>query len=183
MSIPLPAHPVEVELGKERLHIQKEIFCDGSSTPRPADLIVFNPDMDSERIHYSLRIRPGESLHLSHEEPNQEHLFRTPREAFRRNFRLDYDGDRLVLRDPVSELGTFVTLLEQDVEHSPRVTRRRNALDKIIRLYGGPIESMPSEQALDTLQQVNGLLRYDASADSLRYVMPPASRRFAANTA
>ena len=162
LSLPLPTAPVEVELGKERLHIQKEIRCDGASASGPPDLIVFNPDLDSKQINYTLRIRPGESLHISHDHPNQEHLFRTPREAFRRNFRLDYEGENLVFRNPISELGTFVTLLEQKIEQSPIVIRRQGVIDKIIALYGGPLETMPRDEALNTLQLVNRLLQDDA---------------------
>ena len=158
----LPHQPVEVELGSGRLHIQKEIRCDSSVGPGLPDLIVFNPDLDPTQINYSLRIKPGQSLHISHDEPNQEHLFRKPREAFRRNFHLNYEGGSLVFRDPISELGTFITLLEEDVEQSPIVARRQQAIDKIIALYGGPLETMSRHKALDTLQQVNSLLKNDA---------------------
>lgn len=160
--MPLPTHPVEVELGKERLRIQKEIRCDGSSASGPPDLIVYNPDLDSEKINYSLRIKSGQSLHISHDQLNQEYLFRAPREAFRRNFHLDYEGKNLVLRDPISELDTFVTVIEQEIEQSPVIARRREAIDKIIALYGGPLETMPRDEALKSLQQVNGLLQNDA---------------------
>ena len=162
LSIPLPDRPVEVELGKERLHIQREIRCDGTVASVQPDLIVFNPDMDSQSINYSLRIKPRESLHISHDQPNQEHLFRAPREAFRRNFHLDYEGENLVFRDPASEFGTFITLLEEDIEQTPIASRRRDAIDKIITLYGGPLQAMPKHQALDALQQVNCLLKNDA---------------------
>ena len=158
----LPRRPVEVELGSERLHIQKEIRCDGSVTPGLPDLIVFNPDLDPKQINYSLRIKPGQSLHISHDEPNQEHLFRKPREAFRRNFHLDYIGGYLFFRDPISELGTFITLLEEAIEQSSIVTRRQHAIDEIIALYGGPLETMSSHKAMDTLQRVNCLLQHDA---------------------
>ena len=160
--MPLPSRPVEVELGKERLHIQKEIRCDGSTASGLPDLIVFNPDLNYQTINYALRLKPEQSLHISRDEPNQEHLFRTPREAFRRNFHLDYIEGDLVFRDPVSELGTFITLLEEDIEQSPIIARRKHAIDEIIKLYGGPLETMPSEQAPEILQEVNQLLKKDA---------------------
>jgi hypothetical protein len=162
LGIPLPAQPVEVELGKERLHIQKEIRCDGSSASNPPDLVVYNPDLDSEQINYSLRIKPGQSLHISQDQPYQEHLFRKPRKAFRRNFRLDHAGENLIFRDSNSEYKTFITLLEQNTEQSPIVTQRNKAIDKIIALFGGPLEAMPPDQALTTIQQVNALLLNDA---------------------
>jgi len=162
LSMPLPSHPVEVELGKERLHIQQETHCDGSSYSSPPDLVVFNPDLDAEQINYSLRLKPGESLHISHDQPNQEHLFRTPREAFRRNLHVEYAQGQLVFRDPVSELGTFVTILEQRLEQSPLVSGRTKAIEKIIGLYGGPLETMSVDKAWSTIQQVNHLLQEDA---------------------
>ncbi|MDH3695566.1 MAG: metallophosphoesterase, partial [Gammaproteobacteria bacterium] len=126
------------------------------------DLVVFNPGLDSRQINYSLRIRPGESLHISHDQPYQEHLFHTPREAFRRNFYMDYTEGQLVFRDSVSELGTYVTILEQTLEQSSRVTARRNAIDEVINLYGGPLEAMSVDKAVSTIKQVNHLLREDA---------------------
>ncbi|GAG57014.1 unnamed protein product, partial [marine sediment metagenome] len=160
--MPLPAQPVEVELGKERLHIQKDVRCDGSLASNTPDLVVFNPDLDSGQINYSLRIKAGQSLHLNRDQPYQEHLFHKPRKAFRRNFHLDHAGEKLIFRDSNAEHKTFVTVLEQTLEQSPIVTQRRNAIDEIIALFGGPLEAMPPDQALATIQQVNALLQKDA---------------------
>ncbi len=162
LSIPLPSHPVELELGKERLHIQKEIRCDESSPANRPDIVIFNPDTDCEQINFSLRLQPDQSLHISHDQPYQANLFRTPREAFRRNFHLDYEGERLVFRDTVSELGTYITLLERTGEPSTIAAQRRNVIDQIIAMYGGPLETMDPDKALSTIQQVNDLLRDDA---------------------
>jgi len=158
LSMPLPEQPVEVELGKERLHIQQEVRCDGSSPSNPPDLVVFNPDSDPARINYVLRIKPGTCLHISRDQPYQEHMFNTPREAFRRNFHVEHEGENLVFRDPVSELGTFITLLDQQIEQSPVIDQRRKAIDKIVETYGGPLVTMDPDEALDNIQQVNALL-------------------------
>lgn len=162
LGMALPSQPIEIELGEERLHVQKEIRCDGSPTTDPATLLVYNPDLDPEQITYSLRLKPGQTLHISHNQPYQEHLFRIPREAFRRNFQLEYANGNLLFRDPISELGSFVMLLEKDDEQCQILSRRRDILDKIALLNGGPLEILPPPEALNLLQQVTHLLRNDA---------------------
>ncbi len=163
LCIALPSQPIEIELGEERLHVQKEVRCDGSRTVDPPALIVYNPALlDPERINYSLRIKPGQTFHITHTEPGLEHLFRSPREAFRRNFQLEYTNGNLVFRDPISELGTFVTLLEHDAAQSQIVIQRQNMIDKIALLNRGPIKALPPIEALNLLRQVNDVLRRDA---------------------
>lgn len=166
MSIALPGQPIEIELGKERLHIQKEVRCDGTSPSDFPDLLVFNPDLDPAQINCVLRIKPGESLHISRDQPYQEHLFKNPREAFRRNFYLDHAGEQIVLRDPVSEWGTYITLLDDEIERSRLAVQRRSAIDRVIDLYGGPLVTMGLDDAANTIKKINNLLateKYRAS--------------------
>ena len=161
LSMPLPGQTLEVELGKERLHLQQEARCDGSITSETPDLIVFNPDFDPARIRFEMRVEPGESLHISRDEPYQEHLFNAPREAFRRNFRLDYEEKTLVLRDSVSELGTYITLLDEEAAGPPVVDQRVAAVDKVINTFGGPLTTLDSGEALKVLREVNALLKQE----------------------
>ncbi|MCP4406210.1 MAG: serine/threonine protein phosphatase [Gammaproteobacteria bacterium] len=64
-----------------------------------------------------------------------------------------------MFRDPISELGTYVSVIENTQEAERITTRRCRALQHLGEIFGGPIKPLPPEQALDTLQQVNELLR------------------------
>jgi len=161
ISMSLPAQTVEVELGKERLYIRQETGCGGSPVSDVPDLVIFNPDMDSLRFRFVFRLPAGESLHISQDEPYLEHLFKQPREAFRRNFRLDHEGTNLVFRDTVSEYETYVTLLDEDTVSASIVDQRVDAIDKVIDAFGGPIEPLAPDAALIVLREVNALLEQE----------------------
>ena len=164
--IPIPDNPIEIELGKERLHIQQDT---GVRDPIPRDpthdeppeFIVFNPDRYFSGIGYALRLQSGRSLRISHEEKYQAHLFNLPREAFRRNFQVDHDGDSLAFRDPISELGTYVTVLPHPIGESALVQRRRVARARLIEIFGGAIDMLSPQRALDVIRRVNELLIED----------------------
>ena len=74
-------------------------------------------------------------------------------------FSVTHSGDSLVFRDPISELGTYISLAG-DTQEIPDITmRRRAALKRVLEIFGGPLEPLSAPEASATLKQVNTLLR------------------------
>jgi hypothetical protein len=76
---------------------------------------------------------------------------------------VSHTGDSLVFRDPISELGTYVSLAGDPQEIPGPVLRRRAALQRVLDIFGGPLEPLSPPEATATLKQVNTLLRNEAS--------------------
>jgi predicted phosphodiesterase len=160
LRIPFQGAPFEVEMGKQKLHVCPDLPLDSGLRTPPHDFIVFDPDLYYSGIAQSLRLTPGKKLAIDYREESQKFVFSHVRDAFRRHLQITHEGGSLVFRDPISELGTYVTVLEE--EDASRIeSRRRNKLVKIIEIFGGPIERLSPDSALDKLRSVNRLLQND----------------------
>ncbi|MGB5300597.1 MAG: metallophosphoesterase [Thiogranum sp.] len=158
--IPLSGFPIfEVEMGKQRLHLYPDLSVDKRAQKAPYDFILFDPQRYRTGISHFLRLSPGDTLAISRNAEYQTYVFSSPRDAFRRHFSVLHDGDALVFRDPVSELGTYISLIDeaQDAFHIP--SRRATALKRLMEIFGGTVQALPPEEALDTLKKVNRCLR------------------------
>jgi hypothetical protein len=158
--IPLSGSPIfEVEMGKQRLHLYPDLSVDKRAQRTPHDFIAFDPKRYGSGISHCLRLSPGKTLAIDRHAEHQAYAFSSPRDAFRRHFSVHHEGDALVFRDPVSELGTYVSLIdeEQDIFHVP--SRRAANLQRVKDIFGGTIQVLPAEVALNTLKKVNRCLR------------------------
>lgn len=163
IRIPIMGFPTfEVELGKQILHLQPDPRP-GSGTDQTAyDFILFDPQRYGHGIAHFQRLTPNTTLGIDSDVAYQQYVFSSPREAFRRHFSVSHSGDALVFRDPISELGTYVTL----IDHQPRKTQldgqRAQSLLQVKEIFGGPLQPLSAEAALQTITEVNQLLEHDA---------------------
>jgi len=156
--IPLGGLPFAVEMGSQTLHLYPDLPVDEGRRRPPFDYLLFDPERYLTGIGHALRLRPGEKLDISHRVPGQRAVFSHPRDAFRRHLQVIHEGDALVFKDYVAELGTYVSLLQDEAGEGRLAVRRAGALDRLLQIYGGPIEPLPSQEAMDTLTRVNALL-------------------------
>lgn len=162
--IPLKGYPeYRIEMGKQTLYLCPDPALAGHEQDSPYDFILFDPERFFSGISHYLRLSPGSTLVIDSKIEYQEHVFSFPREAFRRQVSIAHTGDALVFKDPISELGTYVSLIDDTNETSSITGRRRKALKRILEIFGGPIEPLPADKAIETLIQVNELLRHESS--------------------
>ncbi len=157
-DLPRP-HCFEVEMGRQRLQIHPHLGVDPGRRNSAPDFLLFDPQRYLPGPGHFLRLVPGESLAFSHGAEDQRQLFSHPREAYRRHFQVRHEGDALVFKDPISELGTYVSMLDDEAAGEPLADRRRRALERVVEIYGGPLEPLPPAAALAALENVNHLLR------------------------
>jgi hypothetical protein len=161
LRIAFQGMPFVVEMGKQTLHICPDLAVDKDARKPPHDFIVFDPKLYYTGIAQTLRLAPEEKLAIDHREESQKHVFSRPRHAFRRHLQITHKGDALIFRDPISELGTYVSVLPEEQDKSRFEMHRLRNVESIIRLFGGPIEPLSPADALDTLKRVNQLLQED----------------------
>ena len=149
-------------MGKQTLYLCPDPGVAGYEQGSPYDFILFDPERYFSGISHYQRLSPGDTLVIDHKIEYQEQMFSFPREAFRRQLSISHSGDSLVFRDPISELGTYVSLIDDTPENSSVTDRRRTALRRVLEIFGGPLESLPADKATETLIQVNELLRHES---------------------
>ena len=161
IRIPIMGFPTfEIELGKQIVHLQPDprLGADGSAY----DFILFDPQRYGHGIAHLQRLTPNTTLEIDSGVAYQQYVFSSPKEAFRRHFSVSYDGDALVFRDPVSELGSYVTLIDHQPRQAQLASQRVQSLLQIKEIFGGPLQPLPVESALQTITAVNQLLGHDA---------------------
>lgn len=163
IRIPVNGYPeFEIEMGKQTLLLCPDPGVTTSNNGHQYDFILFDPNLYFPGIAHIQRLSPGKTLRISRSVEYQEYVFSSPRDAFRRNFSVTHEGNALVFRDPVSELGTYVSLVSNDQEESRITTRRVHALMRILEIYGAPLKPLSADDAIATLREVNGHLSNDA---------------------
>jgi hypothetical protein len=159
LRIPLSGYPeFRIEMGKQILHLCPNPGVATCHDESPYDFILFDPERFYTRITHFERLSPGSTLAIDSKVEYQEQVFSSPRDAFRRHFSVSHTGDSLIFRDPISELGTYVSLTGESQEIPGLAVRRRSALMRIREIFGGPLEPLSPPEAITTLKQVNALL-------------------------
>jgi len=161
--IPIKGYPeYRIEMGEQTLYLCPDPGVTEHEEGSPYDFILFDPERYFSGISHYQRLSPGNTLVIDSDIEFQEHVFSFPREAFRRQLSISHSGDALVFKDPISELGTYVSLIDDALE-TPRINSRRStALRRILEIFGGPLEPLPADKATETLIQVNELLRHES---------------------
>jgi hypothetical protein len=161
LCIPLSGYQAyRIEMGKQTLILSPDPDI-ATADKSPCDFILFDPERYSNGIAHIQRLSPGNTLAVDSKIEYQEHVFSSPRDAFRRKFSVSHTGDSLVFRDPISELDTYVSLSGEPQEIPERVLQRRAALKRILDIFGGPLEPLSPTEATATLKQVNALLMHE----------------------
>ncbi|MDX2456484.1 MAG: metallophosphoesterase [Gammaproteobacteria bacterium] len=145
-------------MGKQTLILSPAPGIAACCNESPCDFILFDPERYANGVTHYLRLSPGSTLAIDSKIDYQEQAFSSPRDAFRRNFSVSHTGDSLVFRDPISELGTYISLAGDSREIPVITVRRRAALKRVLEIFGGPLEPLSPPEATTTLQQVNALL-------------------------
>lgn len=163
LRIPLHGYPeFRIEMGKQTLILAPAPDINTEHSSSPCDFILYDPERFTHGIAHFLRLSPGSTLEIDSKVEYQEQVFSKPRDAFRRQFSVSHNGDSLVFRDPISELGTYVSLVSETQDNPRHVLRRRASLMKVLDIFGGPLAPLAPHEAMATLKRVNALLMTEA---------------------
>ena len=150
-----PGQPLRIEMGRQTLDLYPDRPLTREAGLAELDWLLLDPARDCARIGYQIRLTPGSRFVTNADSKEQSILFSAPREAFRRHLKIVHDGEVLNFSDPISELGTYLSLVEEPVD---LVDLRHRALCRVVAAYGGPLEPLPADRALDLVRRVNDSL-------------------------
>lgn len=148
-----------VEMGKQTVHLCPDRSIDKAGRKAPYPYLLFDPELYHSGLAHCLRLEPGKTLAVDHRDENQNLVFKKPKHAFRRHLQISHEGDALVFRDPISELGTYLTVLPEQPGGLRIEQDRERALHRVRAVYGGPLQRLTAEAAMQTLKEVNRAVR------------------------
>lgn len=157
VRLALPAPPFRIRMGEQQLDVHPEPLLVGDGLDTRAVVLV-DPAAEGTRSLARLRIAPGEELGLDAEQRDQHGLYSVPGEIRRRRPVISHEGDALVIRVAIAEPATTLSLLPEPAPGRSLLDGRRRALARLLDLYGQRFEPLSAEQALETLQEVNGII-------------------------
>ena len=158
IRVPLDDCPIEILLGEEshELNLVVEEFVGDPAGDVGTTLLLFNPRNFQSKISGFVRIAKGDHLILGREDDFQQAVLDYPETVFKRHLSISHGGDSLVFKDLAGGPGTVFSPLSAD--NLDIAGRRRDNLREVLRIFGGPIQLLPSDEALRDLKRVNALL-------------------------
>ena len=158
----VPIHIAMKKAGVELL-IYPEILLDNSAFQPPHPFLLLDPQRCCTGINAFLRLeKPGDTLILGRHDKLQAAIFAYPPTMDLRRLSITHDGDALIFRALVSDTEIYLSPLLGKDPTGGILCRRRENLQKIRDIYGGPVAQLPPEEALSTLKQVNGILAQES---------------------
>lgn len=151
-----------IEMGKQTVHVCPDLPPGSTAGHAAPDFLVFDPGRFHSGISHCLRLRPGETLAIDHRHEYQRQMFTHPKDAFRRHLQISHKGDSLVFRDPISELGTYISVLDEAHGSLRLQLDREQRLQRLTELFPGCIEPLEPGAALQLIREVNRSIRSDA---------------------
>ena len=165
VRVPYEGFPMELILGRDkgkrlRLYpeqpLQQHIDAaqDKADSASPPSFLLEDPDHAA--FGRFLRLEPGKKITLGRRDPEQLALFNYPDDVDLRHLRLTHDGDAVIFEDK-SSTGTCISPALNDDK-----TERLTCLQRIQEIYGGPIEALPTDEAMKLIAQVIELMKQEA---------------------
>ena len=154
--------PFDLWLGKQRLRFHPEEALAASGKASPRDWIVFDPDLYFSSIAGFARIERGRTVLFGRENEELYRIFGFPKSVMKRHLKISNNKGDLAVKvlDPDGE--TSIAALGDDGDGGTIAKRRLKNLKRVRRIFGGPLEILPADAALENLKAVNRILHKEA---------------------
>lgn len=165
VRVPFEGDPILVTLAKAGIEfiICPETLLDDSADPAPGSYLLLEPERIRSRISGFMRLKGrGDSLVLGKQDRQQTAMFDYPATMDLRRLSITHDGDALIFRKLVSDAEVRLAPLSGEDVLERVAVRRRERLQIIRAIFGGPIEPLDPTEALATLKAVNEILETEA---------------------
>jgi len=156
VRVPLDGQPIEISLGfnDKRLHLYPETrLNENGELVRLNSFIIVDPSAHRRRINGFLRLSPKSWLSLGSGDEVQQALFDYPAAVDEQHLVVIYGRDALIFRN-LSDLGTSI-----GPAPAKAMWIRESKFRRLREIFGGPIELLPRDDALQLIEAVNDVLK------------------------
>lgn len=154
------ASGISLESGGKTLSLIREQFVGEPLGGDGSAYLLLDPQYFKTRISGFVRISVGDHLIVGREDEQQQAMLGLSDATAKRLFSIVHEGEALVFKDLTGN-GTVLTPIIEDKLNIAE--RRITNLRELYRIFGGPIELLPPEQALSDLNKVNDILEREPS--------------------
>mgnify|MGYP001814435548 CR=1 FL=1 len=147
---------VSLNSGGKKLELIQESFLGEAYGDDRSAFLLLDPTRFYDGIGGFVRMSEGDRLIIGSEDERQRVILGLPASSPKRLLSIIHEGDSLVFKDLTGEPGTQLSALN---DNRPDIIVNRMAnLREVYRIFGGPIELLPPDQALRDLNKVNDIL-------------------------
>jgi hypothetical protein len=147
---------ISLDCGGKILSLVREQFLGEAHGDDGSAFLLLDPEDFETRISGFVRISVGDHLIVGPEDEHQQAMLGLSETTAKRLFSIVHEGDALIFKDLTGDPGVVLAPI---VEDRLNIAERRLAnLREIFRIFGGPIQLLPPDQALQDLNKVNDLL-------------------------
>ncbi len=158
IRVPLAGCPCGISLntGGKVLHLTREQFIGEPHGGDGSALLLFDPENPQNCINGFIRIAKGDRLIVGREDDRQRATLGLSGSVAKRLCSIVHEGDALVFKDLTGDPGTVLAQIDEDKLSNS--DKRLANLREIFRIFGGPVQLLPPDQALQDLNKVNAIL-------------------------
>lgn len=164
VRVPLRDYPFQLNLHPDgkALHLYPERRLASEKSGRRRDYILFDPEVYYTRISGFYRLQDGDRITLGSADPQQRLFLNLPKDLPARKLSISNDDGELVFKSHVSNPRSCIAPLLKDKKVNRIVHWRRKKVQRLRRIYGGPLRRLGEKEALALIRQVNTIMEKEA---------------------
>ncbi|MDJ0894077.1 MAG: metallophosphoesterase [Alphaproteobacteria bacterium] len=151
--------PIELVLGKKRLHLHPEFRLAGAPGAACKDCILVDPDRFYSEIAGFARLKPGEKILIGRANDDLDKIFQFPKSVMKRHLTLANENGQILIRPLDDETETHVCYVQDEAEIDRLNNNSLSNLQHVREIFGGPIQLLEPEEALATIEQAIDILK------------------------
>ncbi len=144
--------PIELKLGKQTLRLYPETGVTGVPKNGKTDWLIVDPDRPATAVSGFARLEYGKTALIGRGNDDYDSIFGFPKSVAKRHLTLENVNGRILVRPLDNENTVYVSAADGPDEVQQRNERRLKNLRRVRRIFGGPIELLPPEEALENLE-------------------------------
>ena len=145
--------PIELVLGKHKLHLRPETGVASEAGSGNKDWILLDPARFYTEVSGFERLEPGAKLLVGRTNERLDKIFNFPKSVMKRHVTVANENGQVLLRPLDRETETYVSRVEDGGETDPSRSLKLRNLRQLREIFGGPIELLSPEEALATIEQ------------------------------
>ena len=165
VKIRIKEYPFQINLfpDAKTLHLYPERTLDeNGDSDTKHNFILFDPDSYYHRISGFYRLNDGDKIILGGKNEEQRAFLNLSKDTPARKLSIANNEGELIFKSLVDEPQSCIAPLLKEKKVDQLINWRLNKLVRIKEIFGGPIELLPSEEALSLIRDVNLILEDEA---------------------
>jgi len=151
--------PIELLIGKQKLHLRLETGISAEPQAGAGNWLLIDPEKFYSEVVGFERLDPGSKILIGRANEHLDKIFHFPKSVMKRHLTLANKKGQIVIKPLDGEAETYVSRIEDNLDVDRLRTRNLSNLKHVRKIFGGPIEMLPPEEALATIEQAVDIFR------------------------